>query len=114
MHALLLSTLLPSVVNLAVGGMSLLRGWPALNVWLLSQLPEHPAAADSPPARRYVVAGVLTAQWALGAALGIAVQVLLVWGVLGGLLPQAGSSLLDLMASLAQLNLPARLILGGT
>ena len=113
LHALLLSTLLPSVVNLAVGGCSLLRGWPPLNAWLLRQLPEQPGAAAGLPANRLAVAGVLTAQWAAGAALGIAAQWLLVWLILGRLLPAMGASLLDLMAALAQWNLPGRLILGG-
>ena len=113
LHALPLFLLLPSVVNLAVGGGSLLHGWPPLNAWLLRQLPERPGAAAGLPANRFAVAGVLTAQWAVGAALGIAAQCALVWLILGRLLPAMGSSLLDLMAALAQWNLPGRLILGG-
>lgn len=112
LHALLLSKLLPSIANLAIGGFSLLRGWPKLGRWLLRRLPALPGQHGAEVKDRYLVAGVLTAQWALGAALGIAAQALLAWALLGGVLPRVGHSLLDLMEALAAPNFPARWIIG--
>jgi hypothetical protein len=112
LHALLLSTLVPSVVNLALGGFSLLRGWPTLNDWLLRQLPDRPSLTHAEVQQPYLVAFVLTAQWGVGALLGIAAQAVLVWAILGGAMPRVGVGLLELMRSLALLNLPGRLILG--
>ncbi|MGC1887370.1 MAG: hypothetical protein WA709_14955 [Stellaceae bacterium] len=57
---------------------------------------------------RFWVALVLAGQWALGAIVGIAAQVFLVWIILGSLMPLAGLGLLDTAREVAAFNLPAR------
>ena len=77
LYALLLSTMIPSLVNLVIGGTSLLRGVPGLPSLLLRNIPER---GNVPKWDRAWIATVLTAQIAVGAALGIAAQVFLVCG----------------------------------
>lgn len=38
-YALLLSSMIPSLINLMIGGTSLLRGIPGLSAWFLSKMP---------------------------------------------------------------------------
>jgi hypothetical protein len=45
---------------------------------------------------------------AVGAALGIAAQVFLVWVIIGHVMPFFGLSLLDMARGVADFNLPAR------
>jgi len=109
LHAIWLSTLLPSALNLVVGCTSWLRAWPWLSKWLLRQMPERRDAGHRVVANRLTVASVLTLQWALGGVLGLAAMTLVVWGVLGQLMPALGWGLLDLMRALADWHLPYRL-----
>lgn len=108
--ALLVTTLLPSLVNAVLGCASLLRGIPSLNRWVLAQMPEKRAAAESLVHHRLRVAGVLTAQWALGIPLGIAGLGLWVWGMCFELMPRLGLNLLELMRLLERQQWPQRLI----
>ena len=57
---------------------------------------------------RHWIATVLTAQVALGAALGIAAQVLLAVVIIGYIMPFFGLELLDMARGVAAFNLPAR------
>lgn len=106
-YALLLSTLIPSLLNLMIGGSALLRGVPLVSALLLRFMP---AGAAVPAHDRTWMAAVLTLQMALGVALGIAVQVALAYLLLGYVMPTAGLGLLDLCRALADLELPAKLI----
>jgi hypothetical protein len=54
------------------------------------------------------IATVLTAQVAMGTALGIAAQVLLVVGIIGYVMPWLGLALLEVARDVAAYNLPAR------
>ena len=54
------------------------------------------------------LATVLTTQVAAGAALGIAAQVLLVWVIIGYVMPFFGLELLDMARGVAAFNLPTR------
>jgi hypothetical protein len=104
-YALLLSTMIPSLVNLVIGGTSLIRGLPGLPLLLLRFVPARGAV---PEFNRPWIAAVLTTQVAIGAALGIAAQALLVVGIMGYVMPFFGLELLDMARGVAAFNLPAR------
>lgn len=108
-YALLLSTLIPSLLNLAIGATSLLRGVPGLPVLLLKRLPAtgHVASFD-----REWIALVLTGQIFLGGILAMAVQAGLVIAVIFHLLPWLGLGLLDTARAVAEADLP-RWVLSG-
>jgi hypothetical protein len=112
-YALLLSTMIPSLINLVIGGTALMRAVPGLSSALLHRLP---ATGGVPTYDRAWIAAVLTVQAALGAILGVAVQALVAWGLIFYAMPAAGLGLLDLARGLAKLDLPMRLVqfLAGT
>ena len=72
---------------------------------LLRYIPERGGVLKSD---RNWIASVFTAQFAAGAALGIAAQVFLVWVINGHLMPFFGLELLDMARGVAAFNLPAR------
>jgi hypothetical protein len=104
-YALLLSTMIPSLINLFIGGTSLVRGLPGLPSLLLQFIPERGGVLKWD---RHWIAAVLTTQIAAGAVLGIAAQVFLVWVIIGYLMPLFGLELLDMACDVAAFNLPAR------
>jgi hypothetical protein len=104
-YVLLLSTMIPSLVNLAIGGASLVRGLPGVPSLLLRFIPERGGVLRWD---RHWIATVLTAQVAAGAALGIAAQVFLVWVIIGHVMPFFGLELLDMARDVASFNIPAR------
>jgi len=104
LYALLLSTMIPSLVNLVIGGTSLVRGVPGISTMLLRYIPERGGVLRWD---RHWVATVLTGQVATGAALGIAGQVLLVWVIIGYMMPFFGLELLDMARDVAAFNVPA-------
>jgi hypothetical protein len=105
LYALLLATMIPSLFNLVIGGTSLLRGIPVLSSLLLRSIPEGEAI---PIGDRFGLSLVLTGQLAIGGLLGVVVQALLVFGIIGHLLPLLGLGLLDMARDVAAFNLPAR------
>jgi len=105
LYALLLSTMIPSLLNLVIGGTSLVRGVPGVPSLLLRFMPER---STVPRFERAWIATVLTAQVAAGAALGIAAQIFLVWVIIGYVMPWFGADLLDMARDVAAFNLPAR------
>jgi hypothetical protein len=105
LYALLISSMIPSMLNLAIGGASFLRGVPGLPSVLLGFLPAGKAV---PPFDRAWTALVLTAQTFLGVGLGIAAQAFLAIGIIGYVLPWLGLHLLDVARSVAVFNLPER------
>jgi hypothetical protein len=104
-YGLLLSTMIPSLVNLVIGGTSLVRGLPGVPSLLLQKIPER---GNVPKFDRAWIATVLTAQVVAGTALGIAAQVFLVWVIIGHVMPFFGLELLDMARGVAAFNLPAR------
>src|SRR5262249_4198063 len=102
-YALLLSTMIPSLINLAVGGTALMRTVPGLPSFLLRFMPASGGVATYD---RTWIAAVLTLQAALGMILGVAVQAAVAWGLLVYAMPAAGLGLLDLARGLAALDLP--------
>lgn len=107
LYALLLSSMIPSLINLMIGGASLLRGVPDLPSLLLRFMPAGRAVA---PFERAWIARVLTAQVFVGAGLGIAAQVLLAVGVIFYILPWMGLGLLETSRDVADFDLPGRLL----
>ena len=97
--------MIPSLVNLVIGSTSLVRGLPGLSSVLLQFIPER---GNVPKFNRASIATVLTAQVAVGAALGIAAQAFLVWVIIGHVMPFFGLELLDIARGVADFNLPAR------
>ena len=106
-YALVLTTMLPSAINLMIGGASLMRGIPWLNAWLLTFMPE---GKPVPKVERVWVALVLTTQLFLGFLAGIAAQIGLAYVMLACVFPTIGLNLLQLAKDIANANLPARLL----
>ncbi len=104
-YALLLSTMIPSLINLAIGGTALVRGIPGLGPMLLRLMPAGQAV---PAHNRPVLALALTGQWGAGIALGVAAQFILLWFIVGRFLPWIGFGLLDLARGIEVFNLPFR------
>lgn len=102
-YALLLSTMIPSLINLIIGGASFVRGVPGLPSLLLRFMPVGEAV---PAFDRAWLALVLTVQGFTGAFLGIAAQALLVIGLIGYVMPWLGLSLLDRARAVVDFNLP--------
>ena len=105
LYALLLSTIIPSIMNLVIGGASLLRGVPGLPGILLKFMPVGKVVPDFD--RRWI-ALVLTIQVAVGAIMGIAAQALLAVGVIFYIMPWLSFGLLDITRDVAAFNLPLR------
>jgi hypothetical protein len=106
-YALPLSTMIPSLLNLMIGGASLLRGIPGLPTLLLRFMPASKAV---PAFDRTWLALVLTFQVFVGAFLGIAAQFVLAIGVIFYVLPWMGLELLDTARAVAEYDLPMRLL----
>jgi hypothetical protein len=105
LYALLLSTMIPSLINLMIGGASLLRGVPGLPAILLGFMPSGKAV---PQFDRSWIALVLAGQVFLGALLGIAAQAFLAVGVIFYILPWVGLGLLETAREVANFDLPGR------
>jgi hypothetical protein len=105
-YALLLSTMIPSLISLMICGASLFRGIPGLPPLLLRVIPADKSAM--PMFDRAWLALVLTCQVFAGAFLGIAAQALLAIGLIGYVLPWLGFGLLDVAREVAAFDLPLR------
>jgi hypothetical protein len=106
-YALLLSTMIPSLLNLMIGGASLLRGIPRLPALLLRFMPAGKAV---PTFDRTWLALVLTCQVFVGALIGIFAQMALAIGLLFYVLPWMGIELLDTARAVAEFDLPMRVL----
>lgn len=105
-YALLLSTLLPSLINLMIGGASLMRGFPGVPPLLRRFMPEGRAV---PTFDRAWIGLVLTFQVVGGAVAGALAQVLLAVAVVIYVMPWFGLGLIDMARDVAAFNLPARI-----
>jgi hypothetical protein len=106
-YALLLSTMIPSLLNLMIGGVSLLRGIPGLPALLLRFMPASKAV---PLFNRELLALALTCQLFIGAFLGLLAQFVLAIGVIFYVLPWMGLELLDTARAVAEFDLPGRVL----
>ncbi len=109
-YALLLSTMIPSIINLVISGVALARTVPGLPLFLLRYIPSGCAV---PVHDRLWVACVLTLQVAIGVFLGVTAQALLVLWLY--IMPRFGLGLLELSRDFAAFDLPMRLwqVFGG-
>jgi hypothetical protein len=105
-YALLLSSMIPSFINLAFGGMALTRGIPGLPSVLVNFMPVGKAM---PGFDRAWMALVLTVQMFAGVGLGIAAQTCLAWGLIFRLMPWIGLDLLDMARAVAVFDIPMRI-----
>jgi hypothetical protein len=106
-YAMLLSTMIPSLVNLTISGASLVRGIPWITKVLLWLMPERGAP---PSFDRQWIALLLTSQVFVGAAIGVIAQGALAYLVIWWLLPPFGFGLLDLARAVAAPDLPGQAI----
>jgi hypothetical protein len=107
LYALLVSSMLPSLINLMIGGVPFVRGIPGLPSLLLRFMPVGKAV---PTFDRTWLAVVLTLQVFVGAGLGIAAQVVLAVGVIFYIMPWMGVELLDAANDVADFDLPGRVL----
>jgi hypothetical protein len=105
-YALLLSTMIPSLINLFIGGTALMRTAPGLPSLLLQYMP---AGRAVPAFDRAWVAFALTGQVAMGIVMGILAQAFLAVILIGYVMPAFAIGLLDLARFVADLDLPMRL-----
>jgi hypothetical protein len=106
-YATLLSTMIPSIVNLAIGGISLLRGIPWLTTLLLRLMPED----DAPPLLDQTrITLLLTLQVFVGLAIGIMAQGFLFYLVFWWVLPAFEVDLLYIARTVAAPDLPGQAI----
>ena len=98
--------MIPSIINLAIGGMALTRGIPGVSRLLLRWVPE---GREVPDYRRPLAALVLTGQMFAHAFLGIAAQAFLAWGLIFHVMPAIGLDLLDMARAVAAFDLPMQL-----
>jgi hypothetical protein len=106
-YVLLLSTMIPSLINLVIGGTALACAVPGLSPWLLDYLP---AARAVRTYHRAWIAAVLTGRVGLGVIIGMAVQTILAYGLIFYAMPAVGLGLLDVARDIAAPDLPMRLI----
>jgi hypothetical protein len=105
-YTLLVSAMIPSLINLTIGGFSLLRGIPILSQHLYAYLPAGRAVA---PKDRNWISLVLAIQVIAGVCLGFAAQfILLPWWIFGYVLPGLGFGVLKFALSVEALDLPGR------
>jgi hypothetical protein len=104
-YTLLFLALVPSLMNLAVGGFSLLRGIPVLSRHLHALLPEDHGVEHHDRNR---IALILALQAMTGTGLAVIWQfVLLPWWIFGYLMPGLGFGVLKFAQNVAALDLPA-------
>lgn len=105
LYTLLISSMIPSLINMAIGGVAFVRGVPGLGSLVLRFLYHGKAVA---PHNRAWIALVLTIQVFVGGGLGLAAQAFLAYGIIWHVLPQFGLHILDVAHDLADFNLPER------
>ena len=108
-YALLLSTMIPSLANLMIGGASLVRGVPGFPAMPLRYMPDVHGGKVLEWDRVWI-AIVLTLQNALGILLGFIAQTAIAVALIFCVMPWLGFDLLDLAQGTADLKLPQRLI----
>lgn len=107
-YTLILSAMIPSLLNLVIGGFSLVRGVPALSRYLNARLPERRAVSTS---ERNWISLVLSAQVMTGMCVGFVAQfVLLPWWIFGYVLPGLGLGIFRFAQAIEALNLPSHFL----
>jgi hypothetical protein len=110
-YTLLFLALVPSLMNLAIGGFSLLRGLPMVSRRLHAMLP---GGRGMDHHERNWIALILSAQAMTGGTLALLWQfVLLPWWIFGYVMPGLGFGVLKFAQEVGALNLPGQ-IFGGS
>lgn len=105
LYTLMLSGMVPSLLNLVAGGFSLLRGIPLVSRYLHTHLPEN---RPVPAHERNWVSLLLSVQVVAGMGLAALAQlVLLPWWIFGHVLPGLGVGIAQFAQNIEKLNLPA-------
>jgi len=105
LYALLLSTMIPSLVNLVIGGLSLTRGIPRLSLYLYRLMD-----SSESDFHRVQIAALLAGQVVIGVILGIAAQTVFVFVIFHYAMPLLGLEMLEVSRFVAGLNLPSYLL----
>ena len=106
LYALFLSTMIPSLVNLAIGGLSLTRGIPRLSAYLHRLMETRGSVLEF---HRVQIAVLLATQFVLGVALGIAAQAVLIFVLVRYAMPTFGVGLLEIAQAVAAFDLPGKI-----
>ena len=97
--------MIPSLVNLVIGGLSLTRGVPRISLQLYRLM--DTSESDF---HRVQIAALLAGQVVIGAALGIAAQAAFVFVIFTYAMPLLGLEMLEVSRFVAGLNLPSQLL----
>lgn len=106
LYAMLFSTLVPSIINVSLGALSLMRGFPGLHSRLARRMPLGAAVLES---ERMWIAPLLALQSMLAVATGMVVMLGLIWLIIGWGLPVLGLNVVSLLQALEADDYPARL-----
>ena len=106
-YAMLFSTMIPSLLNLMIGGSSLLRGVPWITSALLRAMPPQRAPSSF---NQSCVAMLLTIQIFAGGLFGLLAQAILIYVFIGLIYPIFGLDILHLSQYIASIDLPLRFI----
>jgi len=105
---MLFSTLIPSLINLAIGASAFLRGIPFLNDWILRRMPTGSVIDED---QRTIIASALASQLVGGILItGVLLYLLATYIVPLGL-PMIGAYIRDFSAEIAAYDAPARLLI---
>jgi hypothetical protein len=107
LYAMLFSTLVPSIMNVALGALSILRGIPGLHAQLARRMPVGKGVLES---ERIWMVPVLTLQVMLSGVIGTAVMLGLIWAILGRELPFLSLNLVSMLQALVDADLPLALL----
>jgi len=105
LYAMLFSTLIPSVVNVMVGALSLVRGLPRLNDWIARAMDDGAVGSE-----RYWMVPALAVQTLFAWVIGVVVMIGAALGLLFVVLPWCGVHLIPALQALAAADLPGALL----
>jgi hypothetical protein len=106
LYAFFLSTMIPSLLNLMIGGFSLTRGIPRLSAYLHRMMDSRGSVLEL---HRIQIAVLLATQTVIGVALGVTAQAVLVFVLVRYAMPAFGVGLLEVAHVVAAFDLPSRI-----
>jgi hypothetical protein len=104
LYAMLLTTMIPSLINCAIGCFAFFRALPWSTRFLLRRMPER-----GPVQQQLWVALLLSLQWTLGAVFGCAALVAFIYGIVLHALPAIGIELFAIVRGVVALDIPQRI-----